>query len=291
MSVWFFWGKEDFLISREIEKLRKQLLDEAFSAMNYRIFYSPDFEELLSICSTTPLMFGNTLSVIHCEKYFIKSKNKTIDFSDEQIKSLDFAMQSVADSNNIVFVCNIARDANKKPDSRTKLYKTIAKYSKPREFPEYRDYDKELPVIISSLLKEKDLVADTKTINFIIQYVGVNLRLIDSELEKIKTAVYPNKKFTQKEITEYCVLKDDAFALADLITDRDKNAVMKYFASVIDKRHPLEILALLQMNVHKFLYFKTFEKEQSAKSLGDHFNMHEFLVKKTLEKIRNISFT
>ena len=290
MSVWFFYGKEDFKISREIEKLKKQLLDEAFIAMNFRIFYSPDFEELLSICSTAPLMFGNTLSVVHCENYFIKNKNKKAEFSDEQIKALDFAMQSISESNNIVFVCNMARDEDKKPDSRTKLFKTISKYSTTRDFPEFRDYDRDLPPFISSMIKEKELIADTKTVNFIIQYLGVNLRLIDSELEKIKTAIYPEKKFTQKDIIEYCSLKDDAFALADLMTEKDKNAVMKQFASVMEKRHHLEILALLQSNVHKLLYLKTFEKEQSVQTLSKNLGIPEYPVRNLLEKIRNISF-
>ena len=289
MSVWSFYGKEEFRISAEIKKLRKQLLDETFRAMNFKIFYSPEIEELLSIISTTPLMFGNTLSVIHCENYFFKTKNKKIEFSDEQIKSLDFAMQNISDSNNIVFVCNIARDDNKKPDSRTKLFKTIAKYTTPKDFPEYKDYDKNLNSFLSEMIKEKELVADTKTINFIIQYIGVNLRLIDSELEKIKTAIYPEKKFTQKEITEYCSLKDDIFALADLITSTDKNAVIKQLFSVTEKRHPLEIIALLQPNLHKLLYLKTFEKEQSIQSLSSNLGIPEYPIKNILEKIRTVS--
>ena len=245
MAIWFFHGKEEFKISKEIEKLKSQLLDEAFKAMNFRIYYSPEIQDLLEICATAPLMFGNIMSVVHCENFFFRIKNKKIEFTDAHIKALDYALQNVSESNNIIFVCNIPRDEDKKVDTRTKIFKTIAKYSNLKDFPEYRDFDRELVGYITSMAKEKDLFADSKTVNFLIKHSGVNLRLIDSELEKIKTAIYPNKKFTEKEILEYCTLKEDVFALADLVTSSDKNAVMKRYASVIEKRHPLEVIALL----------------------------------------------
>ena len=84
MSIYFFHGKEEFLLSKEIHKLQTELVDEAFKSMNYRVYFSPDFEELLEICATAPLMFGNILSIVHMEKYFFKSGNKKLEFSDKQ---------------------------------------------------------------------------------------------------------------------------------------------------------------------------------------------------------------
>lgn len=289
MSIWFFHGKEEFKISKEIGTLRAKLLDEAFSAINYRVLYSPDFPELLEVCSSAPLMFGNIMNVIHCENYFFKMKNKKIEFTDEQIKALDYALQNVSEANNIIFVCNVPRNEDKKPDTRTKLFKTIAKYSNVKDFPEYRSYDKELASYIIAMAKEKDLFADTKIANKIISQCGVNLRIIDSELEKIKVGIYPNKKISEKDILEFCTLQEDIFALADLVISNDKNAVLKQLEANLDKKHPLEILALIQANLHKLIYLKTYEREKSAAEMASKLKIGEYPVKLLLEKLRNHS--
>lgn len=289
MAIWFFHGKEEFKISKEIERLKKQYLDETFKSMNYRVAYSPDFSELLELCSAAPLMFGDLLSVIHCEKYFLKSKNQQISFSDEQIKDLEFAIQNISASNHLVFICNIPRNEDKKIDSRTKLFKLLAKYSNIQDFPEYRDYDSELISYIQNLAKEKNLSADTKTVKAMVNQCGVNLRLIDSELEKLKIAIYPNKKFSEKEVTEYCVQQQDAFAVADLVISSEKNTVMKKYFATIEKSHPLEIIALLQSNLHKLLYIKTYQQEKTTKDISIGLGIPEYPVKLLQEKIKNIS--
>ncbi len=288
MPIYFFYGKEEYIISGEINKLKNKLIDPAFMSVNFRIFYSPTMDNLIEICNTAPLMFGNIVSVVHCENYFFKLKNKKIDFSDDQIKSFDFALKNVSESNTIIFVCNIAREDNKKIDARTKFFKVITSHANVKEYNEFRDYSKEFNSFAISMLKEKNLKADIKTVNYLTQQLGVNLRLIDSELEKLKTAVYPEDKITIKDINEYCSLKENFFEFADLITGTDKNAILKYLDVILEKKHPLEVIALLQTNLHKLLYLKTYEKEKSAKRLAEELKMPEYPVKLMLEKIRNI---
>jgi len=293
MAIYFYYGKEDFLISEEIEKLKKELLDEAFKAMNYRVYYSPEFPELMDICSSAPLMFGNLLSVVHCENYFMRIKNKKIEFTDEQLKSLETALKNAADGNNIVFVCNEPRDDDKKKtDTRLKIFKILTQNSNLKNFPEFKNYDKELPSVINRLLKAKDMTADTKTVRAIIEQCGVNLRIIDSELEKLKILNYPNKKITEKDVRANCKLQEDVFALADLIIGADKNAVLKNFRAATEKKHYLEILSLLQGNLHKLIYIKTCGNEKSGFEIMKALNMRgssDYPIVLIKEKIRNKS--
>lgn len=287
MTVYFFHGKEEYLLSKAINKLQTELVDEAFKSMNYRVYFSPNFEELLEICATAPLMFGNILSVVHMEKYFFKTGNKKLEFTDTQLKDFEFALNNVTDSNNIIFVCNVPRDDDKKIDTRTKLFKFFAKNTNMKDFPQYRDFDRDLPSVITSMAKELDLQIDTKTISHLIERLGVNLRLIDSELTKLQTAVFPKKIVTNADIDEYCTLTENVFELADLIVAEDKNAVMKQFSAVIEKNHPLQVIALLHTNLHKLIYLKTFEKEKSTKTLSSELFIPEYPVKLLLEKIKN----
>lgn len=289
MSIYFYYGKEEYTISKAIAKLKAELLDSTFGAMNFRIHYNPSFEELLGICNSAPLMFGNIINLIHCENYFMKIKNKKTEFTDTQLKDLEFALKNISDSNNIIFVCIIPRNSECNPDARTKLFKLIAKSSNMKDFPQYREFDPNFTKEIQSILKEKELIADTNTVNYLKNRLGVNLTLINSELEKIKTAIYPDKNFTEKIIDTYCPMSENTFELANLITNKDKDIVMKYFEAVIEKKHPLEVIGLLQTSLHKLLYIKSYEKEKSSVEMSKDLKIPEYPITLLKQRIKDVS--
>ncbi|MEI8128286.1 MAG: hypothetical protein WCG95_01585 [bacterium] len=70
MSIYFFYGDEDYNIELEIKKLKKKLLDKNFASMNFKTADNPSFPELISLLRTQPMMFGNLMIVIDCEDYF-----------------------------------------------------------------------------------------------------------------------------------------------------------------------------------------------------------------------------
>ena len=290
MAVWFFYGKEEYRIEQEISKLKNELLDDTFRSMNYRVYYSPSFDELLDVLQSAPLMFGNLLSVIHCENYFIKTKNKKTDFTDTQLEGIENALKTVSDSNNVVFVCELPRNEDKKPDSRTKQYKIFTNSSKVVEFPQFRTFDKDFVPYVISMAKEKGLKTDTKTAEYLTERLGVNLRLISNELEKLSTAIYPDKTLKIKDIDEYCRLTDNVLALADLIVSKDKTATLKQLFSVFEKTHPLEVSALLQTNLRKLIFIKANYPQMSYRAIADSWKMKsDYPVKLMAEKIKNIS--
>ena len=289
MAVYFYYGKEEYNITKAIEGLKAKLLDSTFGAMNFRIYYNPTFDELLEVCNSAPLMFGNVVNLIHCENYFMKIKNKKVEFTDTQLKDFEFALKNISDSNNIIFVCIIPRNSESGPDARTKLFKLFAKCSNMKDFPQYREFDADFTKVIQTILKEKELTADTKAINHLKSRLGVNLRLIDSELEKIKTAIYPDKKLTENLIDEYCPMSENSFELANLITNKDKNLVMKYFEAVIEKKHPLEVIGLLQTNLHKLLYIKTYEKEKSSAEMSKELRIPEYPITLLKQRVQAVS--
>ncbi len=286
MAVFLFHGQEEYLINKEIKKLKSELLDSSFISMAYKVFDNPPFTTLLECIQSAPLMFGNTLSLISVEKYLVGNK---LSLDDKQIESLDYALANISPSVNIIFVCKIPRDEQKKPDSRKKIFKTLSKYSQVREFAQYRNYDKQLPTEIQKMAKEKDLTISSDSISTLVEQLGVNLTLLDSELEKLKVAIHPKKAVDSASIKKYCTSVDDVFILADLIIEGNKNEVLKQYNLLTEKKHPLEIFAFLQTNFQKFLVIKNYEKKMSAADIGSKLRLHEFIVKKTQEKLRKTS--
>jgi DNA polymerase-3 subunit delta len=286
MAVFLFYGQEEYLMEKEIKKLKNELLDTSFMSMAYKVFDNPSFNELMTCVQSVPLMFGNTLSIINFDKYLIGNQAS---YDDKQIALLDGALSSINNGVNIIFVCKVARDENKKPDARKKLYKTISKYSQVREFAQFKNYQAELNAQIAKMAKEKGLTINGDNIKILIEQLGVNLTLIDSELEKLKVAIHPNTTIDLEAIRNYCTTSEDVFVLADLILQGNKNEIFRQYNLLTDKRHPLEILAVLQMNFQKYVFIKNYEKKMSNKDIALKLKMNEYIVKLTLDKLRKTS--
>ncbi|MCD7878550.1 MAG: DNA polymerase III subunit delta [Candidatus Gastranaerophilales bacterium] len=286
MAIFLFYGQEEFLIEKEIKKLKNELLDVSFISMAYKIFDNPPFNVLIECVQSPPLMFGSTLNIINIDKYLTGSK---ISIDDKQLAVLDDSLSNISPMVNIVFLCKIPRNENKKPDSRKKLYKILSKYSQVREFPQFRTYQKELNSQIAGMAKEKGLVFNNESIAFFIEQIGSNLTLIDSELEKLKTAVYPEKNINKELIKKYCVSSEDVFVLADLIISANKNEILKQYNLLTEKRHPLEIFSVLQSNIQRFIFIKNYEKRMTAKDMALKLKLHEYIVMKTKEKLNRTS--
>src|SRR5574344_1422195 len=97
MSVYFFYGDEDFNIEAEIKKLKKKLLDKNFASMNFKTADNPSFADLITYLRTQPMMFGNQMIVIDCQTYFSKA------FKENKIKKISDALKHNVESLFIIF--------------------------------------------------------------------------------------------------------------------------------------------------------------------------------------------
>ena len=286
MALFLFYGQEEYLMEKEIKKLKNELLDASFLSMAYKILDNPPYNALMECIQSAPLMFGNTLSLINLDKYLIGNK---LSLDDKQIESIDFALKNISDSVNIIFVCKIPRDEYKKPDSRKKFYKTLSKYAQVREFVQFKNYDKQLPIEIQKMAKAKDLTISSDNIGLFIEQLGVNLTLLDSELEKLKIALYPKKIIDSEAIKKYCTSSEDVFILSDLIIQGNKNEILKQYNLLTEKKHPLEIFSVLQSNFQCYIFIKNYERTMSLADIAIRVKRPEFVVQQIQKKLSKIS--
>lgn len=285
--LYFYYGQEDYNIELELLKLKSKIVDKAFISTNYRVYDNPKFQELIDILRTPSLMFGNVLAVINCEKYFFDSKGK-ISFDDKELKEIEEIIQTMSETLHVVFVCKIDRESTKKIDTRRKLYKILAKYASVTEFPEYKPYQKELASWIQKTAKKKELMIASDIVQFLIERLGTNLRVIDNELEKLKLAIYPEKNIKKDDIKNVCSATEDIFILTDYILKGQKDLALKEFQKLCSNKHYLEILAVLQTNFTKLASIKVDSVNYNSFEIASKTKLPEFIVKKHLEKLRNI---
>lgn len=284
MSIYFFYGDEDYNIELEVNKLRKKLLDKNFSSMNFKVADNPNYSDLISLLRTQPMMFGNMMVLIKCESYFTKS------FEDFQLDEITKALEDNIESLCVVFCAELPRNEGKKLDSRKKIYKIITKHAQSQEFPTFRTYKTE--EIINWLNKEAkklEITLEKDAAHALIEQIGNNLREFIIELEKLKLLAYPKTQITRKMVKEICISNEDLFNFADFLLKGDKAKALFEFQKLLDKKHPLEILSAIQTMLRKWIVIKSKSNEISTYQLAQITGMHEFIVKTTLEKMKNTS--
>ena len=285
--IYFFYGDEEFNISNEIKKFR-QNLDENFAQMNYKIYNSPKFPDLIAIIKSQPMMFGKMLIIINCLDYFSTKKKTDSGFDDTQLKELEVALNSCDENIDIIFVAQIPPDSQKKIDKRKKIFKLFSKYN-PKEFTQIPSYKTtELEAWIKQQAKAKDIKITDNAISQMLIQIGANLRLLDSELEKLK--VYANNQsVTEDTVKEICVSNEDLFGFIDCLTIGNKAKALEEYKKLLSKKHPLEILSTLQTMLHKSIQLKAYSTQFSSDEIAQMVGMHPYRTKLEIQKLKNVS--
>ena len=287
MGVYFFFGKEEYNIEQEIEEFKKKYLDEAFSSLNLRHFNSPNFDELANILRTTGTMFGNIINIVDTYKYFYPPRNQKI-LSDEDLDLIAEDLKLTSDNVHTIFVLKIPRDEKNSVTSK-KIYKILTKNTQKKEFAEFKNYDKELFNWIIKNAKSKDLIISTDCAQYLVEKAGVNLRLLNSHIDKLQLTIYPNKTITKDIIDKNLFVTENAFKVADYIVTNKKDLAVLEFNRLCQKKHPLEVLALLQSTFSQWIEMKMDIESMSLAEIAQKQRKHEYVIKLTLQKISNIS--
>ena len=280
--IYFFYGEEEFNISNEIGKLKKTL-DKNFLEMSFKTYDNPKFPDLIAILRTQPMMFGKMLIVINCLNYFSKT------FDDKEIKQISDALENNPDTLDIVFVAQLPRDEGKKLDSRKKFFKLLKNYNA-QEFPTIPTYKTaELEGWVQKQARSKKIKLDNNAITTLIAQVGNNLRQLDGELEKLALLAYPKDLITKNMVQEICISNEDLFAFSDYLMQNEKDKALLEYRKLLDKKHPLEILATLQTMLRRWIILKSKSSECSPLELSRLTGQHEYVVKLTLQKLKKTS--
>lgn len=282
MSVYFFYGDEDYNIELEIQKLKKKLLDKNFSAMNFRSYDNPTFADLIAILRSQPMMFGNLMVVISVEDYFSRA------LEDKQLAEIEDALNSNTESLCVILTVALPRNENKKLDTRKKIYKIISKCAIVQEFPTFKSYKiDEIVLWLNKEAKKHDISLEKEAALALIEQVGNNLRELSGELEKLRLLAYPQTVVTKAMVREICISNEDLFAFIDFLLKGDRGHALAEFKKLLEKDHPLKILSALQTMLRSYITIKLKSSECSLFEISKLVGQHEYRVKLTLEKMKN----
>lgn len=289
MPAYLYWGEEEFNLDKAVKELRAKVLDENWAAINHKKLDEPEVIELIEALQTLPMMFGNLLVEVNASNLFLRG-NKKLSSSDSLMQKLFDVIENLNERVHLLFVCPIPRESGKKVDGTLKLTKLMQKVGKVEEFPAYKFYeDYKLTDWIIKQAGAKSLKISKELAAIILVNIGTDLRKIDTELEKIKTAIHPKEQISAKDLEEIADTSENIFKLADLWVKGDKTQAIKELHKLFEKNHSLRILATLQTMTRRWLKIKMFSKQHNSFDIAKLVNLPKFAVDQDLDKLRNIS--
>ncbi|MEI8128287.1 MAG: DNA polymerase III subunit delta [bacterium] len=204
------------------------------------------------------------------------------------MEELSNALENNIESLCIIFRAILPRNEGKKVDSRRKIYKIITKSAQMQEFATFRTYKTEdISNWINKEGKKHEITFEKEAALALIEQIGNNLRQLSQEIEKLKLLAYPKTTITKKMVKEICISNEDLFGFADFLLKGNKGQALLEFQKLLEKKHPLEILAAVQTMLRRWIIMKSKSKEMSMFEISKLTGQHEFVIKTTLEKMKD----
>ena len=271
MNTYLIYGNDYGLIKREIDKIINGIID----VVKYDLSAS-NVSEVIEEASCMSL-FGDKKVVIGENALFLTGTNTSVNHD------IDYLTSYVnAENHDNIVILTVVQD---KLDERKKIVKLLKK-NVTIIHKETID-EKDLPKFVIKEFLNNGYKIDYKTASYFVDYVGKNVDILLSEINKM--IIY---KDTDKEIFIEDILNisskgfnDNVFDLSDAIMKKDFKKIFScYNDLMILKEEPIKIIALLASQFTLVYQSKLLSKEGfMSKDIASTLKVHPYRVKLALE--------
>ena len=278
-----FYGKNDFGVDAEVRKIRLSVTPEEIRDVNLT-YLNGDVvtkSEFLSAVLTVPFMANKRLVIVQGLIARLNSK-KAMEASEWA--DLSEQLKSIPVTTDIVFR---EEDLN----SKSYLFKILSPISTVRHFPLLRPV--ELKQWIRDKVNSMDLTIDSQAVNLMVDFIGSDLRTVDSELNKL--TLYSETGFITVDDVEVMVayVKDQSvFKLVDSAIEGRNEEALKITQILLDYgSSPSMIVRMIQRQLRLLLLASDLRKRKiKSNEFSQRLAISGYPLQKTLEMERRIPF-
>lgn len=276
--VYYFYGQEPYFIDKLTSLLEKSVLEPHEEAFNKHVFYGIDTNagKLLGELRAFPMMSTRRLIVLKEAQRMKKPEFEKL------VPYLENPLQTT------VFVINFK---GKKLDGRTKASKTLK--SKAVSFESKKLYENQVGSFIDRFVKSQGYTLDLRAQQVLVAYLGTNLSLIESEIEKI--FLYLKDKNT-KEISLETVYENinidkdyNVFELIDTIGQRKHfkaHLIVNQMMKNVKDNPPIMIVYQLFSFFNKLSLLNS-RKASSVNDIANILHTGNFIAKQYVGALKN----
>ena len=260
--VYLLYGTVDYLINKTIDKIINDNKIDTFNVNKYNLTNTL-LSQIINDASSMSL-FGDKKLIIVNNAYIFTSSTKK--YLEQDLKSLENYLNNININTILIFVVNDA-----KLDERKKITKLIDKNG---EIVECNNID--------NITMIKDLLSDYQMsdsdIKYLLERVGDNSTLLNTEIEKIKIYKDTDKNITKEDIDLLTTksLEVNNFKLIDAIINGDKLTALNLYQERIKlNEEPIAIIVTLANQIRimyqvKQLYLDGYTENNIASILKIH---------------------
>lgn len=288
-NIYLFHGEESFLIEEEIGKLKKKC-GVATASSGFQSFTDNTLEltALVQAIQSTTLFEPQKLLLVDWKPFIANFPE------DEKLQKMLFtALETCPETITVVF------RARGKVDLRKKAAKWLQKNAKVQEFKAYAPWEKDKIkgwVINRSIAKGKRI--GPEAVELLIETTGLNLHLLDQEIQKLVVYKDKEKEITVKDVQALASPGEiGTFELIDLLRKKDIKRALVLLNKLKNETEPIAVLGLIVAQFRLYLQISQAQRngiamQAVARKVGKKIFYLEQLAKDlrrySLEKLKSI---
>jgi DNA polymerase III subunit delta len=257
--VYLIYGGEPFLEEELFREIKAATVQPATADFNYHVFNpAPDqIQQALGVALTQPFFAEQRLVVVRDPAIFAASRKKQEEGAEEEEKAGSGEEQMLGylkapiSSTCLVFLCG------ESVDSRKKVTKAAIALGGAVECKPLKEQAAMMWAEHRAVFHRKHL--HDMAARLLIEKLGTNLRLIDSELGKLALYAGDAKTITPQDVDTLVggVAETEIFRLTEAVMVKDRPKALAMLARVLRQvDHPLQVLAALTNRFRQILTLK-----------------------------------
>lgn len=264
MTIYLYWGEDDFALTQAVKQLRESVLDPNWSSFNYDKIFNDAPNAIvqgLNQVMTAPFGMGGRL-VWLVETTVCQQCPETL------LAELERTLPKIPEQSVLLLT------SRNRPDGRLKSTKLIQKHGHIREFSLIPPWKTELLVQqVQSMSQDIGVKLNIAAAELLAESVGNNTRQLVNELEKLRLFAGDAKKPLDEATVATLVTANtqNSLQLATAILHRDRATALELVQDLNNKNEPaLKIVATLVGQFRTWLWVKLMvsEGERDPKAIA-----------------------
>ncbi|MDC0035400.1 DNA polymerase III subunit delta [Chloroflexi bacterium] len=275
-------GQDEFRISEKISEFRLTISPSEMTDINTTTLDgdSVTIGELISSLSTVPFMADRRLVIVGG---LLNRLGKSSEKNKPEWSDLARLLVGIPDTATLLLV-------EKESPPTNKFISEILKHVTVEKFPQLRY--RELLDWIKARCSKLGIEMESQAISLIADSVGNNLRLLDSELKKVKIYSRGNL-ITWKDVKVMVpyVRQQNVFRVVDAVIEgRARDALSASSVLISQGESPTGVMRMIERQLRFLIQAKYLLNESvSTADIGKHINLSGYPLRKTLEMEKKIS--
>jgi len=264
MTIYLYWGEDDFALTQAVKQLRESVLDPNWSSFNYDKIFNDAPNAIvqgLNQVMTAPFGMGGRL-VWLVETTVCQQCPETL------LSELERTLPKIPEQSVLLLT------SRNRPDGRLKSTKLIQNLGHIREFsliPAWKT--EQLVQQVQSMSQDVGVKLNIAAAELLAESVGNNTRQLVNELEKLRLFAGDSKKALDEATVATLVTANtqNSLQLATAILHRDAATALELVQDLINKNEPaLKIVATLVGQFRTWLWVKLMvsEGERDPKAIA-----------------------